>query len=114
MTLAEIRAAVPDLFYAQSWFDGHAFMDRPEGEPLERVTVWAERIDAHPEPIHAVDLARLYVKTPSEPMWREFLWTDDTDDHGNRIYVGGIGKYGVEGFQVHRHLADPGAKWVRR
>lgn len=101
MTLRELIAAHPDKFYPQTWYEGHEFAERKEGKPLppDVLSVGLAR-----GLVHAVDLARLYTKTPADERWRYFVWTDDRDDFGNRVYVGGIGRYDCEGFQIHRLL----------
>ncbi len=110
MTLTEIRAAFPDLFYDQEWFDGETFM---QSEPrayspfFQAATV---RLEAPVFPVQAVDLAALYVKDPHKSVWRKFLWTDDVDTYGNRVYVAGVGEYGIESFQIHRRL-EPACWW---
>ena len=103
MTLRELRAKYPTHFYPQMWFDGEGFMDHPGGHgelPMP------SSIGPEPGMIvpYAVDLARLYLKTPGDPIWARFLWTRDEDDVGQRIYVGGIGQARLPGFQIHRHL----------
>lgn len=113
MTLAEIRAAHPDLFYRQDWFDGQSFMDAEPSEywrdhPFDLTEVEYDRL----HPIRAVDVAAAYMLRPTASMWKRFIWTDDVDRWGNRIYVAGVGQYGCDGFQIHRHL-QPSAYWVR-
>lgn len=102
MTLAELRAAHPTLFYEQSWFTGEAFMDREPSGDWERFM--PVDTDGPRPPVTAADMAALYVEHPHETIWRRFLWTDDADRWGNRVYVGGVGEYGIEMFQIHRHL----------
>lgn len=109
MTLAEIRAAYPALFYGQEWFNGSQFMNRvgiPFDGPLFLVSARVGGVETY-----AADLAATYVRKPDSLIWRSFLWTDDFDDHGNRIYCAGLGQYGCEGFQIHRELT-PTAWWV--
>lgn len=102
MTLAEIRATYPDLFYAQEWFKAEPFMDTVAVQ-LPPLLAWS--YDYEPRlPVTAADLASAYVRDPMASIWRLFLWTDDHDSHGNRVYVGGVGVYGIQSFQIHRHL----------
>lgn len=110
MTLAEIRSDHRHLFHPQNWFLGHAFMD-VEATGLEDFTLFPRPLHPHNESVHAVDLAKLYVESPDDDRWRYFLWTDDADDHGNRIYVGGCGQFGCERFQIHRALDHVGDQW---
>lgn len=58
--------------------------------------------------VTAADLAAEYVKNPLDPRFRSFLWADQADQFDNQIYVGGIGRYGIDKFQIHRHLENPG------
>ena len=119
MTLLELRAAHPSLFYLdQHWYEPEAFANVPAVEMNAR---WSLAETRQPFPllsntdvrlIHAVDLAALYVTEPHESRWRRFIWTDDIDRWGNRVYVSGVGQYGVDAFQVHRKL-EPAAWWVR-
>lgn len=119
MTLEDLRTAYPSLFYGQNWFDGHTFMDLGPGEWVASQPedadpqILASEVDGFPAPtVRAVDLATLYVRQPGLSVWKKFLWTDDVDDHGCRVYVAGLGMYGCEGFQIHRHL-QPECYWVR-
>lgn len=100
MTLAEMIAAHPDRFYRQDWYEGHAFMQqepRPGHVPLV--------VSARPAPgevvqYSAADLGAVWLDDPGRVMWEYYLWTCDTDDEGQRIYVGQNGK----GLEIHRHL----------
>jgi hypothetical protein len=105
MTLREIRAAHPGLFYRQDWYEREAFMDRhPSGVLTRDFTVHPYRLHPFAQPIYAVDFAAVYVTCPDDPRWRHDLPTDDVDQYGNRVYVGSVGKNGCEGFQIHRVL----------
>lgn len=113
MTLAEIRAAHPTLFYEhgrpQEWFRAEPFYtDRHAVSIPGPIFAVSAPLGA---PFYAADLARYYVDHPHLAIWRRFIWTADTDSCGNAIYVGGIGQYGCDGFQVHRKL-EPDACWV--
>ena len=117
MTLVEIRRQYPELFYDQDWFDGHGFMEVPhDNRRLQPLFTTCEVPPGDPlvprELVRAVDLAFYYTKEPEHSVWKKFLWTDDVDAWGSRIYVGGLGQYGCEGFQIHRHL-QPACWWVR-
>lgn len=114
MTLAEIRAANPALFYQdQHWFENHSFMDIEQSEGFSGAFVLSP--DDYPgRPlVRAVDIAALYVATPADTRWRSFIWTDDVDSFGNRVYVAGVGQFGIESFQIHRHI-QPACWWVMR
>ena len=109
MTLAELRKQRPTMFYPQDWFDGEAFMDQEPGLTLSMPTsVGAE---SNGLIVSAIDLAVLFLKSSSMPIWRGFLWTTDCDDLGQRIYVGGIGQAKKSGFQIHRHLEVNTEQW---
>ncbi len=124
MTLRELIQENPELFYRQEWYRDEAFMDvdlvsvDAVGAGFDtsavdpRTTRIANREYVTPD-VRAVALAALYLENPDQWVWREFLWTSDTDSHGNIVYVGGVGRYGCDGFQIHRHLVDPVALWVR-
>lgn len=103
MTLAEIRAAYADLFHPnQDWFDGHAFMDKYPvelGMP-DRIAPAPIEYMMWPEPSNAATLALLYVLHPDDPIWDRYLWTSDTDDLGQRVYMG----KNERGMEIHRHL----------
>lgn len=120
MTLLELRAAHPHLFYmAQEWYDADVFANVP-AEPMSPNFRLSEVRDQFQllagsstvKLIRAVDLAALYVTMPDDSRWRRFIWTDDIDRWGNRCYVGGVGMYGIPTFQVHRDLR-PAAWWVQ-
>lgn len=102
MTLREIIAAHPSLFYRQAWYADEPFLDTPaNGSVRPAFVVMPDDLGAAPR---AADLAALYVESPGDPRWRRFLWTDDHDRYGQRVYVGGVGQYGINTFQIHRHL----------
>ena len=112
MTLTEIRAAYPSLFYAQSWFNGHEFMDREQEHEIPRDFAYGGHpLGSESTPVYAVDLAATYVADPHNERWsHKFFWTDDEDDDGNRIYVAGSDVFGCDGFQIHRLLL-PDHRW---
>jgi hypothetical protein len=102
MTLRELRAAHPDRFYPQTWYEGEAFLDAPL--PPEAPTTVPGVFTIVPTegmrlPL-AVELAALYLRFPDHPVWRRYLWCADHDAHGQRVYVGDNGR----GFEIHRHL----------
>lgn len=102
MTLRDLIAANPALFYPQSWYADEPFADtEPTGNLRGDFVVVTDKLA--PE-VRAADLAVFYVETPHDARWRRFIWTDDFDRYGNRVYVGGVGQYGIEAFQIHRHL----------
>ena len=105
MTLRELRAAHPKMFYAQNWFDGEAFMDYDvDLSQVREVLPAAWKEGTLPEHgtflMRAVYLAWLYVLHPTAPLWDKYLWCHDVDSQGQRVYVGQNGK----GFEIHRHL----------
>ncbi len=103
MTLRELMAAHPERFYAQTWYAGHAFLDRQDGGapamPTGFLTTYSDAARAAFLPF-AVTLAMLYVEWPGHPLWRKRIWTADLDDHGQRIYVTDNGN----GLEIHRFL----------
>ena len=111
MTLVEIVSRHPELFASQTWYVLEPFMQR-EAVVLPPVVLVNAELESGPE-IHAADLALAYVSDPDALWWRRFVWTSDYDSHGNRVYVGGCGLYGVERWQIHRHLAKPDAWYPR-
>jgi hypothetical protein len=112
MTLTEIVDAHPELFYEGSgWWRGQGFAGVADPLPVHadvRGVKWSWRTS----PIYrAPRLALDYTRRPEHPIWRYFLWTPDVDDSGNQVYVGGVGIYGIDRFQIHRHLT-PDHRWV--
>lgn len=93
MKLREALAEHSRLVYPQDWYSGEAFMD------------------AEPDGYNAAHIFAQFLARPTSSVWRQFIWTDDYDSHGNRVYVGGIGQYGCHGFQIHRLLV-PDERWV--
>lgn len=108
-------------FYNQDWYENEEFIDRPmkEGWFFIRKNVYEDSRAVQP-----VDLMKMY-SFPSaiscvyaffvvwlcrdEKLWyHDFVWCEDTDHNGDRIYVGkyndvdGVNK---NGFSIHRHLA---------
>jgi len=120
MNLLEVRDAHPSLFYLdQHWYEAEAFalVDGSALAPEFRLgeTPRLYQLNGRGETdirlIRAVDLALLYVANPLDTRWQCFIWTDDVDSWGNRVYVGGVGQYGIKAFQIHRKL-EPAAWWV--
>ena len=111
MTLREMIEAHPDLFYLNNrdWFWEQAFMDR-EADVISS-HFWLSEVAHGGASPHAADLAALYLLNPHETRWKKFMWTDDVDVWGNRVYVSGVGHDGCAGFQIHRHL-QPACYWV--
>lgn len=106
MTLAQIVGLNPGLFYSTDWWKGQNFAHRDHGAVLTMpsdVQLGLDPSDVGYLP-YASTLALLYVSNPDAEIWRSFLWTADKDDERNRVYVGGVGIYGIEQFQIHRHL----------
>lgn len=102
MTLRELRAAHPGLFYRQDWFIGERFMER-QAVPVPMPAGWLMTPDPTIAPLllSAATICALYVTAPDNPIWSKYLWTADLDHHGQRVYVGNNGK----GLEIHRHLA---------
>ena len=102
MTLREIRASWPDLFYPrQDWFNGEAFLAGEHDESVRLPDAFAP--NPAPNQIflpNAATLAGLYVTYPKALIWQSYLWTSDLDSLGQRVYVGSNGK----GLEIHRHL----------
>lgn len=110
MTLRELIAAHPSLFYAQTWYECEAFMDREHSVPTKSLEGVTFRLSAdsrglgwHP---FVVEYAYWYVQDPAHPLWTHYLWCAETDAKGQRVYVGQNGK----GFEIHRHL-DLTERW---
>ena len=108
MKLADILRAHPDRFYSQTWYEGEPFLNGR----AERIEL-PDRVAPHafgfmwPDDLpNAATLALLYVRFPDDPIWRRYLWTSDTDSHGQRVYVGENG----HGLEIHRHL-DLTERW---
>ncbi len=110
VTIRALLAAHPALFYPQAWYTHEPFvyaaLVMPVPPPLGRIDaligdghiVWRGQQALVP----AVALVDAYVKAPTLAIWHDYLWTDDTDQHGQRIYVGGTAN--GHGFEIHRHL----------
>ncbi len=108
-------------FYNQDWYQKEDFMNRPV-EPawyLIRKNILNNSRAAAPEILikkHVFPAAVLcaysffvYFYLRGEFLWQnDFVWCDDVDINGDRIYVGrykdpkGINK---NGFNIHRHLS---------
>jgi hypothetical protein len=112
LTLREIMETHPHLFYKGTWYTGEPFMNRPaSGSVPDEFFLCGTKPNTYA--VTAADLALLYVDNPRDPRWRRFLWTADHDRHGQQIYVGGVGEFGIDSFQVHRHLTiDHRWGWV--
>ena len=111
LSLRQLVQAHPDRFYPSTWWHAEPFADYvPEGGPMPRL--WSlGRYAPHSYDTYmpVATLVAAYLANPIDPRWRSFVWADTHDQYGNRVYVGGIGRYGIDTFQIHRHLADPQA-----
>lgn len=100
MNLHELIDEYPHLFYRQEWYRSELFMYRQcaaRDMPAAKVQGDARESDAT-----AVELAALYVESTTHPIFRDYLWTSDMDQQGQRVYVGGTAN--GKGFEIHRHL----------
>lgn len=106
MTLTEVLADHPALFYRQTWYAHEPFMRTLANERFPQSPTHLVRMGQLPRPSDnlplAVDLAAAYVRDPLNEVWDNWVWCRDTDRHGQRIYIGGCA-YG-HGFQIHRHI----------
>ena len=108
-------------FYNQDWYLKETFMNTPFSDKwyLVRRFVFEESRAKSPELIEnayhlplAVQCAYVFFINyfcTGEYLWKhDFVWCDDKDHNGDRIYVGkyhdvtGVNK---NGFSIHRHLA---------
>ncbi len=108
MTVRELLAQSPALFYPQTWYAKEAFLDTL-AEPTMTTPKGIERVGLIPtaglDTLPTVaQLVVAYLSNPTASVWRWFHWTRDVDQHGNAVYVGGIGHDDTPGFQIHRHL----------
>ncbi len=106
MKLINVVDANPALFYEQGWWREQEFAHADNTGLLTIPELVGPGVDPELAGFlpHASTLAMLYVSNPDHSTWRNFLWTADKDYHGNRVYVGGVGEFGIEQFQVHRAL----------
>ncbi len=103
LTLRNLRAQYPHLFYPQSWFDNEPFMDTP-AERIEFPSFMQWSYPYHPAPYSktatAASLCLLYVERPSDPIWEKYLWCADLDSRKQRVFIGkNDGK-----MEIHRFL----------
>ncbi len=106
MTLVELIAANRSLFYHQAWYNGEAFTRTLPNESrwlAPTRVIGRGAVPSSSKGLHlAVDLAHAYVRDPMNTAWDGWLWARDVDQHGQRIFVGGLAQ--GHGFQIHRHL----------
>lgn len=93
----------PHLFYRQDWYVGEDFMERECAE-LDQVPHFRPAYSAEeaPQLYFAGTLAGTYIRHPEADIWQNYIWTADVDQHGQRVYVGGL--YLGKGLQIHRHI----------
>lgn len=117
MTILRLQREYPHLFAPQTWYAGESFIERRLLHPLPgipaRVAPVGDLLASVACP-WAVELVDLFVRFPNAPMWERFLWCADTDQWGQRIFVGGLrmsrGFAGTGLFQIHRWVR-PTADW---
>ncbi len=109
MTLREMRARFPSAFHPnQDWFNGEAFMDRQPRPWLgwpDAVLHLRGSFPIDPDAMDtltytAADLAALWLEDPTREMWGRYLWTNDLDHLGQRVFVG-VNEGRME---LHRHI----------
>ena len=116
VTLKDLLQEHPTAFASQSWYLGEPFLERRLGRRLEGLPQICPGFDM-PEPHKcptAVELADLYLREPQRDLWKSFLWCKDSDQWGQRIFVGGLGMsrgFDGKGFQIHRYVV-PTPDWV--
>jgi hypothetical protein len=107
LTLREIIDANNHLFYPQTWMNGEAFMDRiAEPLPLPTFSQWSFYYlfpKQESQRASAASLALCYVNNPDADIWSKYLWCDDQDSLGQRVYIGGKSNTGK--LEIHRHLS---------
>ena len=99
--------AYPHLFAPQTWYaqESFAHLKLP---PIIGLPTHLVRCPRSPEAgivdelTDAVLLVALFLRYPDDAIWRDYLWTGDTDAQGQRVYVGGTAN--GRGFEIHRHL----------
>ena len=102
MTLAALRAAYPDRFHAnQDWFADEAFVHTEADRTVALPSGFEQSRTPDGAKYSAATLAALYVRAPEHSIWKNYLWTTDTDRFGQPVYVGDNGR----GLEIHRHLA---------
>ena len=107
LTLTELRHAFPHLFYrGQTWFIREHFVSMLPSEPPVRGPIRVVKTGVVPKFCerlpHAVDLVHLYVQSPDDPIFLNYIWTGDFDSQGQRVFVGGVAN--GNGLELHRHL----------
>ncbi len=106
VSLRELLARHPDMFYKQEWYLDEAFMDialTPVPRMFSRLipSKTADAVLPIDERTDTVLLAELYTRFPDDPRWMKWMWTADTDRHGHDVWVGApLGK----GFEIHRRF----------
>ena len=106
MTLTELVAAYPGLFYRNNrdWYRTEAFMRALPLDAEPRVPVRARAITAVPKTNRglpqAVDIAHAYVLDPLNPVWDDYILCRDRDAQGQQVYVAGCAN--GHGFEIHR------------
>ena len=108
-TILEWRALFPTLFHpTQDWFNTEAFAAFPSSIPLATPTGRTDEgklvEELRPPPFlhRAVELVAAYVQDPGAGVWRDYLWTSDEDQYGQRVYIGGTSN--GRSLEIHRHL----------
>lgn len=109
MTLAELLAAHADAFLPQTWYESEAFM---RGELPATIHGALPRIKSrgalpsNPKALPTTaELCMLYLTSPLDDVWVNYLWCADYDRHGQRVFVGGSANLpGPRRLEIHRHI----------
>lgn len=109
-------------FYNQDWYLGETFMDLSlnsqwyllrmnvyeDSRAVEPRDLMSHGIHFPPAILCAYAFFAYYYRNGEYLWWHDFVWCNDLDHNGDRIYVGkyhdidGVNK---NGFSIHRHLA---------
>ena len=96
-TLLRLVVNNPDKFYPQDWYYDEQFANYAMDE-----TSWSLTYNT---PLPAVVWAYAYIKNIwSAHLEYNYIWTSDTDNFGDKVYIGRSPRSRKPGLQIHRHL----------
>jgi hypothetical protein len=100
ITLARVVMSDKNYFYNQDWYFTQDFAHTP----IEPGTYTLTKGAALPAAVVALAYMEWTKRYEDDPLMNKletkYMWTGDTDDRGDRVYVGNH----QHGFQIHRHL----------
>lgn len=109
-SLMYLKLHQPDMFCKQDWYYDQKFAQEPIIISTLGLAIPPKHDKNYVAPSASECAYLLFTHGAMRYLFEGYLWTRDSDDEGNPVYVGGL-NYG-RGLQIHRHLQKVDARRV--